>query len=92
MFYDILPFIISTLGFAVSIQILFVLKKISHDKILMINFCSLGAVDMYIGIVYLLFIFHIIPSLQDLSHFLRPVNLLQIAIPSFIIMRMGAAR
>lgn len=66
-------------------------QHIRSDRILTINFISLGLLNLYIGTVYSLVLIGVISAVPsaELSIFMRPANLLQIVLPFFISWRMG---
>lgn len=87
--HDSLPVLIAIAGLFVGGFILSRIKKIPKDKILIFDFACLGAVNLYVGIIYFLFAIGVVHSIGDLSVFVRPVTLLQIILPAMIAWRMG---
>ena len=76
--YDVLPYFIFVVGLLSGIFILSKINKLRGDYVLIIDFLLLGAVNIYVGVVYLLFITGFINGLDELSLLIRPINLIQI--------------
>jgi hypothetical protein len=87
--HNSLPIVISFCGIVVAIYMMGRLKKLPKDKILVIDYFLLGLVNFYVGLIYLLFVVGVVPTVSDLSLFVRPANLLQIIFPAIISWRMG---
>jgi hypothetical protein len=86
--HDSLPVLIAIAGLFVGGFILTRIKKLPKDKVLIFDFLCLGIVNLYVGVIYLLFLLGIIPTVVYLSMFVRPVVILQIILPALIAWRM----
>lgn len=86
--HNSLPAVISFCGIVVAIYMMSKLRKLPKDNILIADYFLLGAINLYVGVVYFLFIINIIPTVLELSLFVRPANLLQIIFPAIISWRM----
>jgi len=88
--HDTLSILIAILGLFVGGYMITRIKRLPKDKILILDFVMLSLVNLYIGMIYLLFTIGVIPTLEDLSFLIRPVIPLQIILPALISWRMGA--
>lgn len=88
--HNSLPVVISFCGIIVAIYMMSRLRRLPKDIILVVDYFLLGLINLYVGAVYLLFVMGIIPTVLELSLFVRPANLLQIILPAIVSWRMGA--
>lgn len=88
--HDTLSILIAILGLFVGGYMITRIKRLPKDKILILDFVMLSLVNLYIGMIYLLFTIGVIPTLEVLSFLIRPAIPLQIILPALISWRMGA--
>lgn len=87
--HDTLPIFIAILGLFVGGYMMTKIRRLPKDKILILDFAVLSLVNLYVGVIYLLFTIGVVPTVEDLSFLVRPSNLLQIVLPALISWRMG---
>lgn len=91
--HNLLPILIAVLGLISGAYIFrkSTSQRIRNDRVLTINFISLGILNIYIGSVYSLVLFGFISAVPsaELSIYMRPANLLQVVLPFLISWRMG---
>lgn len=87
--HDALPILIAIFGLFVGVFMATKIKRFYGDLVLVMDFTLLSIVNLYVGAIYLLFAMGAIHGVEELSIFVRPVNLLQIILPALITWRMG---
>jgi len=89
--HNSLSYILAVFGLYAGFYILFNMKKIRADWVTRTYFIALGAIYVYTGVVYCLIIMDIITAIPPTqsSIFMRPANILYVAVPFLIARRMG---